>query len=1359
MKNWDETNNQIAHHKKLRAAKPMISSNVRHTKNHKSAKTTVNRKTPLCTQKYFSPENLSKAPVNFPTGKQELRGKNLFPINHEVQGGGYIEDKELGIEGTNSFMNSTGNPSSSSTNASSFPLSGSTNKVQTLPIFKLLQVFKLQQYAKTFADLGHGFEVYKIALLLPKQRHELLRKLNLMPGHRARFLSLFEIVDQIYPKEEKFRMLQNSKKVTKSRPDTVINPAKYYSNPDVSKRPIKKKRTLMKQYNMLDKKAKQDINDKFIKRIKENRISSAQVSQGISIQNVLEKHVSKAKTRKAMKKIFPPSLYEKYHTDGSSNSRSRSKKRMSSAKNRRKVHNAVKRNKLPPLPEALPKSQKYVGTNIKSNAFEIQRNSSGVTTKSSVAGRRSHHSQQRRKEDFDVRPMSATKYSIHSTNQTRQVKSGSKARNHSEDRRVKTRKPHSLTREKSKGRKQRTAANRNRSKYSKNSKSKSGSRKYRKIGSREAVLSTSSASNAGRLISSASNSDKRSSYKTSISQVNAQVQKLERIEEKPRKNYPNKDLQNLINQRKDPRLPQQKEQNLRSERRVTSKECKGNISNTYTTIKGESADKDQSEILNKFGSAFTDSDKNMSHRHPGNSENPEKKSGLPSMNDKSYQNSSDEKIKMKKVDSHGTVQLEFIENNNGKFDERKDSKPAIHLSHSYYDSDFTSEDSKVMMDNSELKDDSNPSGNNTSEKKDTSKSTVEKTDNKPQEQEISQISQSVTKRKKEELKTPQITPKMAQKPPRTPTDSFRSSVATPKASQDAPSNTSEPRDDHQEAVGLPEAKSSPLLLKSEKESALDYFQSLDSKKVDEAITYVDVENICMCLAHAILKHIEFSQGEVLIDDLVSEEEDIPQFSYEFGEDLRIDLEEIQQKKEMEQCEAQVKNIENFNKMEFFMNNDANNMQAVENGHVFDYQLQPLEEGSPGGSLLGELPPLNPINPQSVGSKFSSHGVLNPNQDLNDDQPPTTEGYNYSLVQMDDFLKDQGLFGKDSTNLVNNYYASLSMMAPQKPHFLPPPELGMIESLGSFENSSKYPGSVFTNKKSLVDSHSKPPSSAKTMRSNISREKDISEMKSLDSDKITNIEEEPKADEIPSPSDSNNFRPNSASLEEKIIGSKEETKSDKDPEDEHAVSQESYYQLEDITKEGLQKFLKDSMLTFNERYSIAKQKIEEDVEIVDPSFDLIYKYCKYVVIASKMEKEIPILALVYLERLVTRTGVLMNKLNWRRLILTTLCVASKIWDDDSLENEHFPKVMRDVTLQEINTFERILLDLIGYDLVIRGAEYARYYFILRTIAQNHDIKMPLQPLNAAKVMKLQQSTNDFEIQLRNLKKKSNFSQSM
>jgi hypothetical protein len=70
----------------------------------------------------------------------------------------------------------------------------------------------------------------------------------------------------------------------------------------------------------------------------------------------------------------------------------------------------------------------------------------------------------------------------------------------------------------------------------------------------------------------------------------------------------------------------------------------------------------------------------------------------------------------------------------------------------------------------------------------------------------------------------------------------------------------------------------------------------------------------------------------------------------------------------------------------------------------------------------------------------------------------------------------------------------------------------------------------------------------------------------------------------------------------------------------------------------------------------------------------------------MEKEIPILCLIYLERFTTKTGILLNYSNWKRLCLISLILASKIWDDDSLENVHFPQVMSDVSLKEISGLE-------------------------------------------------------------------------
>ena len=131
----------------------------------------------------------------------------------------------------------------------------------------------------------------------------------------------------------------------------------------------------------------------------------------------------------------------------------------------------------------------------------------------------------------------------------------------------------------------------------------------------------------------------------------------------------------------------------------------------------------------------------------------------------------------------------------------------------------------------------------------------------------------------------------------------------------------------------------------------------------------------------------------------------------------------------------------------------------------------------------------------------------------------------------------------------------------------------------------------------------------------------------------------------------------------------------------------------------------------------------------------------------MEKEIPILCLVYLERFLTKTGVLMNHANWKRLTLISLILASKIWDDDSLENVHFPQVLPDSTLKEISSLEKVFLSLIDFDLMIRGSEYAKYYFVLKTFADSFNSTLPMGPLPVEKMSELQNNTVKAESELR------------
>ena len=70
--------------------------------------------------------------------------------------------------------------------------------------------------------------------------------------------------------------------------------------------------------------------------------------------------------------------------------------------------------------------------------------------------------------------------------------------------------------------------------------------------------------------------------------------------------------------------------------------------------------------------------------------------------------------------------------------------------------------------------------------------------------------------------------------------------------------------------------------------------SLNAKKVTETLGFVDMKQICYCLAHAIMRHIEFSRGFYFLVDLQQsiqqnqQKEDDLEFSYKLGE-LKIDI--------------------------------------------------------------------------------------------------------------------------------------------------------------------------------------------------------------------------------------------------------------------------------------------------------------------------------------------------------------------------------------------------------------------------------------------------------------------------------------
>lgn len=144
----------------------------------------------------------------------------------------------------------------------------------------------------------------------------------------------------------------------------------------------------------------------------------------------------------------------------------------------------------------------------------------------------------------------------------------------------------------------------------------------------------------------------------------------------------------------------------------------------------------------------------------------------------------------------------------------------------------------------------------------------------------------------------------------------------------------------------------------------------------------------------------------------------------------------------------------------------------------------------------------------------------------------------------------------------------------------------------------------------------------------------------------------------------------------------------------------------------------------------------------PTVDNIYEFMKALYDCAQFSPECCIICLVYINRLIAFTGMPLHPTNWRPLILCSLLVAQKVWDDKYLSNADFAFIYPFFVTDEINKLEQKFLDLLGYNVTVKSALYAKYYFELRALYKN-DAEFPLRPLDATQASILEARSSDVQ----------------
>ncbi|VEU38996.1 unnamed protein product [Pseudo-nitzschia multistriata] len=152
----------------------------------------------------------------------------------------------------------------------------------------------------------------------------------------------------------------------------------------------------------------------------------------------------------------------------------------------------------------------------------------------------------------------------------------------------------------------------------------------------------------------------------------------------------------------------------------------------------------------------------------------------------------------------------------------------------------------------------------------------------------------------------------------------------------------------------------------------------------------------------------------------------------------------------------------------------------------------------------------------------------------------------------------------------------------------------------------------------------------------------------------------------------------------------------------------------------------------------------------PSLTEIVEFYEAFYERSQMEHDTIIFSLIYIERLIKSTnGTLApSPGNWRSFLFSCMVLASKVWDDLSMWNNDFANVTAHTvgltlfTLPRINELELALLKCLEFDVKVSASEYAKYYFLIRTmLLRSGLVKEDEKPLGKRKAFeKLEALTN-------------------
>jgi len=118
-------------------------------------------------------------------------------------------------------------------------------------------------------------------------------------------------------------------------------------------------------------------------------------------------------------------------------------------------------------------------------------------------------------------------------------------------------------------------------------------------------------------------------------------------------------------------------------------------------------------------------------------------------------------------------------------------------------------------------------------------------------------------------------------------------------------------------------------------------------------------------------------------------------------------------------------------------------------------------------------------------------------------------------------------------------------------------------------------------------------------------------------------------------------------------------------------------------------------------------------------------------------------------------------NWKRVFLSSIILASKVWEDQAVWNVDFMALFPLASANDLGQLEKKLLGMLGFDVSLKASEYTKIYFSMRSMHHdhNHGEFVDLKPLDKEAERKLELKSQSFkfkpdvDLDMRNLHRSS------